>query len=162
MTQEELEKAYEKAVNDAAKQLSYRDLSKSMLLEKLISKGHSEDAAEYAIAYLEQRNLLDDKRYAETLLRSYARKGYGTRRINQELKKRGLSKDYYEEIYQEYETDFSLLHSLLDKKLKGDTSDRKEIQKAIAFLQRRGFSWSEIKQALDSYIKEYKEDEFYP
>ncbi len=160
MTQEELEKAYEKAVNDAAKQLSYRDLSKSILFEKLVSKGHSEDAAEYAIAYLEQRNLLDDNRYAETLLRSYTRKGYGTRRINQELKKRGISSEYCQEICEEYQTDFSILHSLLDKKLKGDISDRKEIQKAVAFLQRRGFSWSEIKQALDSYSKEYQENEF--
>ena len=139
MTREQLEKAYEKALNDAAKQLSYRDLSKASLIEKLIAKGHSEDAAEYAVAYLEDKNFLDDTRYAQMLLKSYARKGYGTRRIKQELKKRGISNDDAAEIYSEYETDYSVLHSLLDKKLKGDVSDKKEIQKSIAFLQRRGF-----------------------
>ena len=63
MTQEQLEKAYEKALND--------------------------DAA----AYLEERKFLNDTRYAQMLLKSYARKGYGTRRIKQELKKRGISND---------------------------------------------------------------------
>ncbi len=157
MTQEQLEKAYEKALNDAVKQLSYRDLSKTILIEKLISKGHSEDAAEYAAAYLEERKFLDDTRYAQMLLKSYSRKGYGTRRIKQELKKRGISNENANEVYNEYETDYSILNSLLDKKLKGDVSDRKEIQKAIAFLQRRGFSWSEIKKALDEYINKHKE-----
>lgn len=157
MTQEQLEKAYEKALNDAVKQLSYRDLSKTILIEKLISKGHSEDAAEYAAAYLEERKFLDDTRYAQMLLKSYSRKGYGTRRIKQELKKRGISNEDANEVYNEYETDYSILNSLLDKKLKGDVSDRKEIQKAIAFLQRRGFSWSEIKKALDEYINKHKE-----
>ena len=157
MTREQLEKAYEKALNDAAKQLSYRDLSKANLIEKLIAKGHSEDAAEYAAAYLEDKKFLDDTRYAQMLLKSYARKGYGTRRIKQELKKRGISNDDADEVYSEYETDYSVLHSLLDKKLKGDISDKKEIQKAIAFLQRRGFSWSEIKKALDEYINEHIE-----
>lgn len=157
MTQEQLEKAYEKALNDAVKQLSYRDLSKTILIEKLISKGHSEDAAEYAAAYLEERKFLDDTRYAQMLLKSYIRKGYGTRRMKQELKKRGISNEDANEVYNEYETDYSILNSLLDKKLKGDVSDRKEIQKAIAFLQRRGFSWSEIKKALDEYINKHKE-----
>lgn len=157
MTQEQLEKAYEKALNDAIKQLSYRDLSKTILIEKLISKGHSEDAAEYAAAYLEERKFLDDTRYAQMLLKSYSRKGYGTCRIKQELKKRGISNEDANEVYNEYETDYSILNSLLDKKLKGDVSDRKEIQKAIAFLQRRGFSWSEIKKALDEYINKHKE-----
>ena len=157
MTQEQLEKAYEKALNDAVKQLSYRDLSKTILIEKLISKGHSEEAAEYAAAYLEERKFLDDTRYAQMLLKSYSRKGYGTRRIKQELKKRGISNEDANEVYNEYETDYSILNSLLDKKLKGDVSDRKEIQKAIAFLQRRGFSWSEIKKALDEYINKHKE-----
>ena len=104
-----------------------------------------------------RKNFLDDTRYAQMLLKSYARKGYGTRRIKQELKKRGISNDDAAEIYSEYETDYSVLHSLLDKKLKGDVSDKKEIQKAIAFLQRRGFSWSEIKKALDEYINEHIE-----
>lgn len=160
MNQEELELAYKNALNDAVKQLSYRDLSTASLIEKLISKGHSQNAAEYAAAYLSERNLLNDKRYAETMLRSYARKGYGTRRIKQELKKRGVSNEDAEQIYEHYETDFSLLHSLLDKKLKGDTSDRKQVQKAIAFLQRRGFSWPEIKKALDTYGQ--NDIEFYP
>lgn len=39
MTREELENTYEAALNDAAKQLSYRELSASALREKLLKKG---------------------------------------------------------------------------------------------------------------------------
>lgn len=161
MTQEELEKSYEKALNEAVKQLSYRDLSESLLTEKLISKGHSEDSAGYAVAYLTERNLLSDVRYAQSVIRSYSRRGYGARRIKQELKMRGVCSDDIEQAMSETETDFSLLSSLIDKKLKGDVSDKKDIQKTIAFLQRRGFSFSDIKTVLDEYINEHESSEFY-
>ncbi|MFQ9128137.1 MAG: hypothetical protein ACLR4Z_16745 [Butyricicoccaceae bacterium] len=41
--------------------------------------------------------------------------------------------------------------SLLEKRLHGDLSDRKEVDKAVAALQRRGFSWGDIKNALEEY-----------
>ena len=36
-------------------------------------------------------------------------------------------------------------------RLRGDVSDRREIDKAVAFLQRRGFSWQDIRGALAAY-----------
>ena len=43
------------------------------------------------------------------------------------------------------------MRALLDKRLGGDLSDRKEVQKAIAALQRRGFLWEDIRSALNEY-----------
>lgn len=56
-----------------------------MLRDKLLDKGHDEEAADYALAWLAERSLLDDAAYAESVVRSCARKGYGAMRIRQEL-----------------------------------------------------------------------------
>lgn len=142
---------YKKALDAAAKQLSYRALSQSMLREKLLEKGHAEDAADYAIAWLSERNLLNDDSFAQSIVNTYGRKGYGKMRIRQELTKRGIDAETSASLLQEFESDNDQLVSLLDKKLKGDISDKKQIDKAVAFLQRRGFSWSDIRTALKTY-----------
>ena len=151
MTQEALEQAYRAALEAAAGQLSYRDLSAAGLREKLLKKGHSEDAADYALAYLTARGLLDDRRFAENAVRSYVRRGYGALRIRQELLRRGVAREIADAALEECTPEADTLAALLDKKLHGDVSDPKAVQRAVAFLQRRGFSWSDIRTALEDY-----------
>ena len=139
------------ALDAAAKQLSYRALSTQLLRDKLLEKGHSEDAVEYALAWLTERRLLDDAAYAESVVRSYARRGYGAARIRQELTRRGVDRGTAEAALLGYVPEPAQLRALLDKRLRGDVSDRKEIDKAVAALQRRGFSWQEIRDALAEY-----------
>lgn len=145
------EDCYHAALDAAAKQLSYRALSEKMLREKLLDKGHEEHAVEYAIAWLSERKLLDDTAYAESVVRSYARRGYGAMRIRQELKRRGVSRETTEAAMQTFSPNEAQIIALLDKRLRGDTSDRREVDKAVAALQRRGFGWQEIRDALAHY-----------
>ena len=145
------EEQYRAALDAAARQLSYRALSAAALRDKLIEKGHSEDAADYAVAWLIERRLLDDAAYAESVVRSYARRGYGAARIRQELTRRGVDRGTAEAALLGYVPEPAQLRALLDKRLRGDVSDRKEIDKAVAALQRRGFSWQEIRDALAEY-----------
>ncbi len=145
------EEQYRAALDAAARQLSYRALSAAALRDKLIEKGHSEDAADYAVAWLIERRLLDDAAYAESVVRSYARRGYGAARIRQELTRRGVDRGTAEAALLGYAPEPAQLRALLDKRLRGDVSDRKEIDKAVAALQRRGFSWQEIRDALAEY-----------
>ena len=145
------EEQYRAALDAAARQLSYRALSAAALRDKLIEKGHSEDAADYAVAWLIERRLLDDAAYAESVVRSYARRGYGAARIRQELTRRGVDRGTAEAALLGYVPESAQLRALLDKRLRGDVSDRKEIDKAVAALQRRGFSWQEIRDALADY-----------
>lgn len=151
MEREALERAYRAALDDAAKQLSYRALSAAALRDKLLKKGHSEDAADYALAWLTARRLLDDSRFAELAVSSYDRRGYGGLRIRQELRRRGVSRADADAALADHETDPATLRGLLDKKLRGDLSDPKAVQRTVAFLQRRGFSWAEIRRALHDY-----------
>ena len=142
---------YRAALDAAAKQLSYRALSAKMLRDKLLDKGHDEQAADYALALLTERRLLDDAAYAESVVRGYTRKGYGEMRIQQELGRRGVDRETADAAMQQFSPDRAQLHALLDKRLRGDVSDRKEIDKAVAALQRRGFSWGDIRDALAEY-----------
>ena len=145
------EEQYRAALDAAARQLSYRALSAAALRDKRIEQGHSEDAADYAGAWLIERRLLDDAAYAESVVRSYARQGYGAARIRQELTRRGVDRGTAEAALLGYAPEPAQLRALLDKRLRGDVSDRKEIDKAVAALQRRGFSWQEIRDALAEY-----------
>ena len=51
------------------------------------------------------------------------------------------------------------LEALLDKKLRGDVSDRREREKAMAALQRRGFTFSQIREAMADYCAAIAEEE---
>lgn len=151
MDQQELEALYQRALDAAAKQLSYRALSAQQLQDKLLEKGFPEEAAAYALAWLTERGLMDDGRLAESLVRSYERRGYGQMRIRQELKKRGIERETMDGALEDFTADLSKMTALLDKRLRGDLSDRKEVDKAVAALQRRGYRWEDIREALRAY-----------
>ena len=150
-TREELEQRYRRALDAAAKQLSYRALSEKALHRKLLEKGHEEDAADYAAAWLLERGLLNDAERAEASVRTLTRRGYGPLRIRQELRRRGIPDGLIDEALDGFDADLGRMTVLLDKRLRGDLSDRREVQKAVAALQRRGFRWDDIRRALDEY-----------
>lgn len=152
------EQKYRAALDAAAKQLSYRALSTRGLRDKLLEKGHDEQAADYAVAWLTERHLLDDTAYAESVVRSCARKGYGANRIRQELTRRGVERETAEQALMGFAPEPTQLTALLDKRLRGDVSDRKAVDKAVAYLQRRGFSWQEIRDALAEYGQRIPEE----
>lgn len=154
MTQEE---QYDKAVACAARILSRRALSEKMLFDKLLLKEFPKELAEYAVERMKYLGAINDVAYAESCLRSLANRGYGTLRIKNELKKRGISREIYDAILSEHEPDIERLTAFLDKKLCGDLSQRKEIQKAAAALQRKGFRWEQISQALRAYEAQLEE-----
>lgn len=159
MEREELERRYTAALDAAAKQLSYRALSTKQLRDKLLEKGHTEDAVEYALEWLRARGLLNDETFAQSVVRSYTRRGYGELRIRQELSHRGVPREVADVAMEEYEAEDATMCALLDKRLRGDLSDRKEIDKAVAALQRRGYRWDDIKRALTAYSESLSDDE---
>ena len=159
MEREELERRYTAALDAAAKQLSYRALSTKQLRDKLLEKGHTEDAVEYALEWLRARGLLNDETFAQSVVRSYTRRGYGELRIRQELSHRGVPREVADVAMEEYEAEDAMMCALLDKRLRGDLSDRKEVDKAVAALQRRGYRWDDIKRALTAYSESLSDDE---
>ena len=141
----------EEARQRALRLLEKRDYSRKMLMDKLTEKGVSEaDAAEVADRLCEA-GAVDDARYAELVVRHYARKGYGERRITEELYRRGVSRELWEEALSQMPETEDAVYRLLANKLRGTDGSPEAIRKAQSYLLRRGYSWEEIRAALEQY-----------
>lgn len=155
--QQEKEQQYQRAAECAAAILSRRPLSAAMLEKKLLDKEFTQDEAGYAVERMRVLGAVNDTAYAQLLLRSYARKGSGVRKLRHEMWQRGVPDDIITQVLQDYEPDLEIMTALLDKRLRGDVSDRKECEKAMAALQRRGFTFSQIREAMAQYRKQCAE-----
>ena len=134
----------------AVELLSYRPMSAKELRDKLTQKGENPEAAAAAVDWLCEKGLLDDSRYAGMVVRHYAAKGYGPGRVRQELQRRGVPRELWEEALRELPEPEDKLDAFLASRLK-DPGDRAQVQKVSAALIRRGFSWEEIRAALARY-----------
>ncbi len=151
------EEEYDRAASSAARMLSRRPLSEGALREKLREKEFSEDAASYAVERMRVLGALDDRAYAERVVQSYRRKGCGRLRILQELEHRRVPRELAQETLDCFEPDWDAMLAILDKRLRGDISDRKQNDKACAALQRRGFSFVQIREAMQRYCQSLEE-----
>lgn len=137
-----------RAYNCAVSLLSRRDHSEKELLRKLREKGYS-FGAEEAIEKLLSYGYVDDRRFcrvfAEELLRI---KGYGRRRIEQELYKKGVSRDIVNEVLEEFTFDNEALSDIIKRKYLSKLSDEKGRKRAVNALMRLGYSYGDIRDAL--------------
>ena len=103
-------------------------------------------------------HLLDDRQYAEMCVRHYAAKGYGPGRIRNELYRRGIPKDLWEDAMTELPEQDDQIDRLLRRKLRSEVTDKNELRKASDYLYRRGFRWEEIRAAIQRYQEEMGAD----
>ena len=130
--------------------LNYRAHSRKELADKLKQKTGCADAElAKVLDRLEELGFLNDRTYAASVVRGCARKGYGAQRALAELSRRGIAKDLREEALAEMPETDAALERLIRTRLR-DPSDRDEIRKVSAAMIRRGFSWDEIRRALES------------
>lgn len=145
----------ESARERAAALLGARPYSEKELVRKLMEKGESQAEAEEAAAWLRDIGALDEGAYASALVRHYGARGYGPARIRQEFFRRGIPKDLWDAALAELPDTEDSVDAFLQKKLRGcDLEDRAAVGRAAAGLQRRGFSWEEIRAALERYERE--------
>ena len=138
--------------------LDRRDYSRAELLKKLVEKGEDETEAAEAVDRLAELGFVDDARYAPIIVRHYAAKGYGPQRVRQELQRRGIPKDLWDEAMEQMPQQDDTIDRLLRSKLKSDAPDRAELKKATDFLLRKGYGWDEIKSAVARYTSEIEEN----
>jgi len=79
-----------KALNSALRILTRRDHSRHELVLKLKRRDFSKEDIDYAISSCEQFDYINDERTAQVYIRELKRKGYGKKRIQLELNKKGL------------------------------------------------------------------------
>lgn len=135
-----------------------RPMSCKELRDRLIEKGETPENAEEAVDWLLELHYLDDAQYAGMVVRHYAAKGYGPQKIKNELYRRKVPKALWDEAMEERPEDGDMVYTLLCRKLKTDAPDRAEMKRATDALFRRGFSWDEIKAAVERFKEENPAD----
>lgn len=110
-----------------------------------------EARAESVADWLENLGLLNDEQYARDVVRWCGEKGYGERRIRDELFRRGVPRELWDEALEERPDSDGAIDRFLAQKLKNWDGDRKELKRAADALARKGFSWSEISEGLERY-----------
>ena len=133
--------------------LSRRPMSAKELGDKLREKGADPESAAACVQWLQKLGLLDDEAYAGAVARHYAAKGYGEGRIRQELSRRGVPRDYWDEALAQRPDNTEKIDKLIASRLH-DPEDRDEVRKVTAALLRRGFGWDEIREALARFRAE--------
>ena len=126
--------------------------SRKELGRKLAEWEASPEEAEAVCDRMEELGYLNEAECAGRIVRHYAAKGFGERKLRDELYRRGIPRELWEEALAQIEDEenASAIDAFLEKKLKG-SHDPKELKKASDALARRGFSWSEISDALRRY-----------
>ena len=103
---------------------------------------------------LTELGLLNDEEYARTVVRHYAAKGYGPRKIRDELYRRGVPREYWEDAMEEREPDEGQIDKLARQKLRGAEPTRENLKKVSDYLARRGYGWEDISSALERLREE--------
>lgn len=146
--------------------LSARPLSRKELVDKLTARPRDREKepiptemAEEAAGRLEELGYLNDAEYARTVVRHYAAKGYGERKLRDELWKRGVPRELWDQALEEVQDPAEGMDAFIRRKLMGRTPDRETLGKLSAALARRGYRWEDIRAALSRYGGD--EEEFF-
>ena len=114
-------------------------------------------AAEAAADRMEQLGLVNDEEYARAVVRHYAARGYGDRKLRDELYRRGVPREYWDGALTEAGAEDDALDKLVRQKLRGAEPTRENLKKASDYLARRGYAWEEIASALRRYGAEMED-----
>ena len=153
MEEKELEKLRASAAEMSAKMRAVRivsasSVSKKDLEQRLLQKGEDAQCAKNAVLWMEELNLLDDKKTAEGIVNRCISKGYGLARAKQALYEKRIPKEYWQEVLADYPDQTDSIRVYLDAHLPAEP-DRKELKKVIDALLRKGHSYSAIRRVLD-------------
>ncbi len=167
ITEEELTElldsvSFRRAYNKGLDLLSRRPYGTKELIKKLQEKGHEKASVQKACDRLLELGLLNDTEYARILANDLLeRKNYSEKRIKQELTFRGIDREIVENTVLSLDNDAeNRIILVIEKKYKNKLNDEKGRKRAVDGLMRLGYSYSDIKSALNQYT-ELQEEENY-
>lgn len=156
--------AYDRALRQALDRLTRRRMSRRELDRKLQPLGHTEPVREKVLARLTELGLLDDRAYAEALVRDLQRRPAGPRLLRRKLYEKGIASELIDAVLAEsagcsQEQQTAAL-TLARKKLPGlqrvDAITRR--RRLSGLLTRRGFSLEVIRHVLEDLEANLEED----
>lgn len=166
LTQEQLDEEYSRAKKRAMYLLGARDYSTAALREKLLNN-YREETADRVIADMKRYGYLDDENYAEKLASYLIKtKKYGLYQAKTRMRQKGVEPDLIGKALSVYEKEdyVEQLVALIQKKYGEKITDFEGRKKAAAALVRRGYGFSEVKEAMNIVLAEMSEkfdDDYY-
>ena len=151
-----------RAFNSALNSLDYRDHSEKEIRAKLMRK-HGAEYVDEAVEKLIELDLINDRRYAENYARElFEHKKFGKIRIKSELIAKGIASDIASEtvnsLFEDEEPDnIQRIVDIIEKKYYNRMNDEVGRKKVFSALQRMGYSFSDIREAMS----EFSDDEYY-
>ena len=126
--------------------LARREHSQYELLTKLLKKSFEKIEIQSVIAKLNEKGFQSDTRFAESYARMRFNSGFGSLKIQYELKQRGIDEFDLQPVLTENFTDEQTLINQVYQKKYTNTVEitMKERLKHQRFLQQRGFSYALI------------------
>lgn len=157
---EELNRAAARSLTrqQAAEMAGRRMLSQKELSDRLVKKGTDPQEAQETARWLADLGAVDDAAYAGVIVRHYAAMGYGPGRVRQELQRRGIPQELWDDALALLPEGEEAIERFIRSRCKGKPLDRETQRKLAAALQRRGFSWQEIRPVLNRLGEEMAEE----
>ena len=141
------------AKSRALRIINTRPMSRKEMYKRLIEKGETTENAEFCADWLCDMGLINDVSYAASVVRHYATKGYGITRIRQELNRHGIDRELWEDALEQMPVQDDKLERFIRSRLT-DPADRSQVKKVTDALFRRGYTWDQIKHALNNYTQQ--------
>lgn len=152
-----------KAKDRALTLLEYRSRSRVEIERRLTRAGFTEDVILEALARLENIGLIDDAQFSQSWVNHrIAGKPMGRRRIQWELRQKGVAPEVAEEALssidddQEYQSAKESATRRFNKESGADERTRR--RKVAAFLQRQGFGWEVITKVINELTTDPEQD----
>lgn len=149
------EDGHRQAKDQAMRYLSNRPHSRLELVRKMREKGYRFEIINHALDDLEKIDLIDDRQFTRMFIQNELRlRPVGRMLLTQKLAARGISREMYEPLIKELfseELELEIAQSLAKKFLKSHTrfEGKKLKEKLIRYLQGKGFTWEQIKMAVE-------------
>ena len=129
------------------KNIAAAGLSALLLFSGAVSAGAAETVSE----------IHDDAAYAAMLVRHYSAQGCGPARIRDELYRRGVPRELWDEALTQLPPAADAVRKVVAARLRGRPMTQEDSRKLAAALQRRGFSWNDIRPVLNEWGQEIDE-----
>jgi regulatory protein len=133
--------------------LAYRPRSEAEIRSYLLRRGYQADVSDSVLEKLRSLNYVDDGSFARNWALAKAQsRGYGPKRIEQELTTKGIVPSVIREVIREtldHCDEKTQAKKLLAKRFHSENfRDLKTLRRAAVFLQRRGYSSAVISDLL--------------
>jgi len=128
--------------------LTRKPVSRKELERKLAEWEAGEEETASICTRMEELGFLNDASYAAQVVRHYSEKGCGEHKLRDELYRRGVPRELWEDALSQATDPADAIDAFLQKKLAGRQPDRKELKKVSDALMRRGYGWEDISAAL--------------